>query len=74
MQGRTPPWPDLLARPTAKWKDHADGSYRDFLTGFVTKDRQVRGRPVGAAVGRDGDLFVTDDSTRSVWRVSDVGK
>lgn len=55
-------------------KGHADGSYEDFLTDFVTKDGQVWGRPVGVAVGRDGDLFVTDDGTRSVWRVSYVGK
>lgn len=53
---------------------HADGTYEDFLTGFVTKDGQVWGRPVGVAVGHDGDLFVTDDGTRSVWRVSYVGK
>src|SRR5580704_5862461 len=31
----------------------ADGSYQDFLTGFVTKDGQVWGRPVGVAVGGD---------------------
>jgi len=53
---------------------HADGSYEDFLTGFVTKDGQVWGRPVGVAVGRDGDLFVTDDGTRSVWRITYSGK
>ena len=52
----------------------ADGSYEDFLTGFVTKDGQVWGRPVGLAVGIHGDLFVTDDGSRSVWRVSYVGK
>jgi len=53
---------------------HADGSYEDFLTGFVTKDGQVWGRPVGVAVGQHGDLYVTDDGTRSVWRVQYVGK
>ena len=53
---------------------HADGSYEDFLSGFVTKDGQVWGRPVGVAVGKDGSLFVTDDGTRSVWRVSYIGK
>jgi glucose/arabinose dehydrogenase len=53
---------------------HADGTYEDFLTGFVTKDGQVWGRPVGVAVGHDGDLFVTDDGTRSVWRVTYIGK
>jgi len=51
-------------------KGVAEGSYEDFLTGFVTKDGQVWGRPVGVAVGKDGSLYVTDDGSRSVWRVS----
>lgn len=51
----------------------ADGSYEDFLTGFVTKDGQVWGRPVGVTVGQDGALYVTDDGSRSVWRVEYVG-
>jgi glucose/arabinose dehydrogenase len=49
---------------------HATGEYDDFLTGFVTADGQVWGRPVGVAVGNDGSLFVTDDGSRSVWRVT----
>jgi len=53
---------------------HATGEYDDFLTGFVTKDGQVWGRPVGVTVGNDGSLFVTDDGTRSVWRVTYTGK
>jgi glucose/arabinose dehydrogenase len=53
---------------------HATGEYDDFLTGFVTSDGQVWGRPVGVAVGKDGSLFVTDDGSRSVWRVTYVGK
>ena len=52
----------------------ADGSYADFLTGFVTPDGQVWGRPVGVAVGHDGSLYVTDDGSRSVWRVTYTGK
>jgi hypothetical protein len=48
---------------------HATGEYDDFLTGFVTPDGQVWGRPVGVAVGNDGSLFVTDDGSRSVWHV-----
>lgn len=52
----------------------ADGSYQDFLTGFVTKDGQVWGRPVGVAVGGDGALYVSDDGSRSVWRVAFTGK
>jgi glucose/arabinose dehydrogenase len=50
------------------------GEYEDFLTGFTTGDNQVWGRPVGVAVGKDGSLFVSDDGSRSIWRVSYVGK
>ena len=52
---------------------HATGEYDDFLTGFVTADGQVWGRPVGVAVGNDGSLFVTDDGSRSVWHVTYTG-
>jgi glucose/arabinose dehydrogenase len=53
---------------------HATGEYDDFLDGFVTKDGQVWGRPVGVAVAKDGSLFVTDDGSRSVWHVVYTGK
>jgi glucose/arabinose dehydrogenase len=49
---------------------NATGEYEDFLTGFVCADGQVWGRPVGVAVGQDGALYVSDDGSRSVWRVS----
>jgi len=52
----------------------ATGEYDDFLTGFVTPDGQVWGRPVGVAVASDGSLFVTDDGSRSVWHVTYTGK
>jgi glucose/arabinose dehydrogenase len=52
----------------------ATGEYEDFLTGFVTPDGKVWGRPVGVAVGHDGALYVTDDGSRSVWRVTYTGK
>jgi glucose/arabinose dehydrogenase len=52
----------------------AEGGYEDFLTGFVTADGKVWGRPVGVAVGGDGALYVTDDGSRSVWRVEYTGK
>lgn len=48
----------------------ADGSYEDFLTGFVVDKDSVWGRPVGVAIGADGSMFVTDDGSRSVWRVA----
>lgn len=53
---------------------HATGEYEDFLAGFVTDKGEVWGRPVGVAVGKDGSLFVSDDGSRSIWRVSYVGK
>lgn len=53
---------------------HATGEYEDFLTGFVTADGKVWGRPVGVAVGKDGSLFVSDDGSKSIWRVSYAGR
>jgi glucose/arabinose dehydrogenase len=52
----------------------AAGEYDDFLTGFVTSEGAVWGRPVGVTVAHDGSLMVTDDGSNSVWRVSYVGK
>ena len=50
------------------------GEYEDFLTGFVTPDGNVWGRPVGVTVARDGSLLVSDDGGEVVWRVSYQGK
>lgn len=47
----------------------ATGEYQDFLTGFVTPQGDVWGRPVGVAVATDGSLMVTDDGSNSIWRV-----
>ncbi|WP_263383370.1 PQQ-dependent sugar dehydrogenase [Granulicella arctica] len=52
---------------------HATGEYEDFLTGFVTADGGVWGRPVGVTVARDGSLFVSDDGSKIIWHVSYVG-
>ncbi|MBV9225925.1 MAG: sorbosone dehydrogenase family protein [Acidobacteriaceae bacterium] len=51
----------------------ANGVYEDFLTGFVTPEGGVWGRPVGVAVAPDGSLMVTDDGSKSIWRVSYTG-
>lgn len=48
----------------------AGGEYEDFLTGFVTPEGGVWGRPVGVAVATDGSLMVTDDGYKAIWRVS----
>ncbi len=52
---------------------HSNGEFEDFLTGFVTPEGGVWGRPVGVAVAPDGSLFVSDDGSGSIWRVSWVG-
>jgi glucose/arabinose dehydrogenase len=46
------------------------GEYEDFLTGFVVSDDEVWGRPVGAAVAKDGSLFITEDGSGTIWRVA----
>jgi glucose/arabinose dehydrogenase len=33
----------------------------------------VWGRPVGVTFGTDGALYVTDDGSNSIWRVSYAG-
>lgn len=48
----------------------ATGVYEDFLTGFVTPDGDVWGRPVGVAVARDGSLLVSDDGSGTIWRIT----
>ena len=52
---------------------HSSGAYEDFLTGFVTPSGDVWGRPVGVATAPDGSLMVTDDGSKSIWRVSYTG-
>jgi glucose/arabinose dehydrogenase len=53
---------DSTGRPT--------GEYEDFMTGFVVSDKQVWGRPVGVAVAQDGSLFVTEDGSGTIWRIT----
>ena len=48
----------------------ATGEYQDFLTGFVTSEDAVWGRPVGVTVARDGSLMVTDDGSNSACGAS----
>jgi glucose/arabinose dehydrogenase/mono/diheme cytochrome c family protein len=53
---------------------HASGEYEDFMTGFVVDNGHVWGRPVGITVASDGSLLVTDDGSKSIWRISYEGK
>jgi glucose/arabinose dehydrogenase/mono/diheme cytochrome c family protein len=53
---------------------HASGEYEDFMTGFVVDNGHVWGRPVGVTVAPDGSLLVTDDGSKSIWRITYTGK
>jgi len=46
------------------------GEYEDFVTGFVTPDGKVWGRPVGITVAKDGSLLFSEDGNKTIWCVS----
>jgi glucose/arabinose dehydrogenase len=50
----------------------SDGTYEDFMT-FLAPDGGTWGRATGVAVGKDGSLYVTDDGSNTIWKVSYVG-
>ncbi|MEI9400679.1 sorbosone dehydrogenase family protein [Mesorhizobium argentiipisi] len=46
------------------------GSPKDVLTGFLGRNGEAMGRPVGVAVDGAGALLVADDVGNVIWRVS----
>jgi len=46
------------------------GKPQDIVTGFLDKDDQARGRPVGVAFDKTGALLIADDVGNTVWRVT----
>lgn len=51
----------------------SNGAWEVFATGFVPQDVQpstARHRPAGVAQGPDGSLYVTDDVSGRVWRIT----
>ncbi len=50
-----------------------NGKPVDVLTGFLDKDGNAHGRPVGVALDNDGGILVADDVGNTVWRVSGSG-
>jgi len=64
---------ELIRVPLDK-SGRATGAYEDFMTGFVVDNGHVWGRPVGVTVAPDGSLLVTDDGSKSIWRISYIGK
>lgn len=47
----------------------ATGEYVDFMTGFVTADGNVWGRPVAVTQTAQGALVVSDDAGSCLWRI-----
>jgi glucose/arabinose dehydrogenase len=47
-----------------------DGMAKDIVTGFLDVKNQARGRPVGLALNKAGDLLIADDVGNTVWRVT----
>jgi glucose/arabinose dehydrogenase len=46
------------------------GDMRDVLTGFLDKNGNAQGRPVGVIARSKSDLLVADDVGNRIWRVS----
>src|SRR3954471_17491209 len=60
--------------PVDKATGKPRGDYEDFVTGFVTPEGDVWGRPVRITVAKDGSLLFSEDANKTIWRVSYVGK
>jgi glucose/arabinose dehydrogenase len=44
------------------------------MTGLVTEEGKVWGRPVAVTTARDGALLVSDDVADCIWRVTYKGE
>ena len=75
-----PPVPPRVAFVAFRGNDPAKGvdwsnpeaQWTEFLGGCQTADGGRACRPTGVAVGTDGSLFVSDDSTGAIWRIRPV--
>ncbi|HEY9878483.1 MAG TPA: sorbosone dehydrogenase family protein [Leptolyngbyaceae cyanobacterium] len=56
-------------------RNRPDGSYEDFLTGFLTDPQgpTTWGRPVGLLVLPDGSLLITEEANNRIYRVQYSG-
>ena len=60
----------IVRVPFDKSTGQPRGDYEDFVTGFVTPEGNVWGRPVGITVAKDGSLLFSEDANNTIWRVS----
>jgi glucose/arabinose dehydrogenase len=57
-------------------KGRATGAYETFVDGFVGSDgkaTELGGRPMGLTQGRNGELYLSDDSRGRIWRIEYIG-
>jgi glucose/arabinose dehydrogenase len=47
-----------------------NGKAEAFVSGFLNKNGEAHGRPVGVAIDKEGALIVADDLGNTVWRIS----
>jgi len=66
---RTIPTGDKIVYVPLDAKGKVAGAARDFLTGWQVHG-QDSARPVGLAFGPDGALYISDDATGSIFRVT----
>lgn len=64
----------IVRVPFDKTSGKARGDYEDFVTGFVTPEGKVWGRPVGITIAKDGSLLFSEDGNNTIWRVTYIGK
>jgi glucose/arabinose dehydrogenase len=64
----------IIRVPINHENGRASGECEDFVTGFVTPEGRVWGRPVGITVAKDGALLFSEDGNDTIWRVSYIGK
>lgn len=65
----------VVFQPMAKGR--ARGAFENFVGGFVGangKPTPLGGRPAGLAMGRRGELYVSDDARGRIWVINYMGK
>ena len=64
IEARNNQWP---------WRNGLPGPVEDFAWGWLTDTNEQLGRPVDVISGPDGTLYVTDDSTGVIYRITYAG-
>lgn len=61
--------PDGYKVVSLHWDEQGNIDERDFMTGFEAGG-DIIGRPVDIAQGGDGELYISDDYSGTIYRVS----